>query len=287
MTCMYSTCELPQGPIRYVEYGAGEPVVFVHGFAVDGQLWTGVAQRLADAGLRCIVPTWPFGSHRVPMHADADLAPPAAARLVLDFIAALDLSGVTIVGNDSGGAVTQMAVTTDASRIGRLVLTNCDSFENFPPGTFKLLSKLGKVPGFGYSLAQAMRFEPVIRAPFGFGDLNAQRQPIELLRSFVEPLITDAAIRRDAMKFFGNANARDTLAAAARLPDLDLPALLVWGTEDSLFPMSDAERLHRTLKDATLVPVPGAKAFVPLDRPAEVADAIATFVAAHPLADAR
>ena len=280
--------DLPQGRIHYVEFGDGdEAAVFVHGFAVDGQLWEPVAERLAAAGMRCIVPTWPFGSHRTPMHSDADLAPPAAARLVLDFLAALDLEGVTIVGNDSGGAVSQMAVTTDASRIGRLVLTNCDSFENFPPGVFKLLSKLGKVPGAGFALAQSMRFDPVIRAPFGFGDLNAERQPIELLRSWVEPLIADKRIRRDALKFFGAADSRDTLAAAAKLTDLDLPALLVWGTADTLFPMSDARRLQRTLADATLVEVAGAKAFVPLDRPVEVADAIAAFVSARPIASAR
>ena len=284
---MYSTCELPQGPIRYVEQGEGEPVLFVHGFAVDGQLWSAVAARLAAAGLRCIVPTWPFGSHREPMNPDADLAPPAAARLVLDFIEALDLDGVTLVGNDSGGAVSQIAVATDARRIARLVLTNCDSFDNFPPGVFKQLSRVAKFPGTGFALAQSMRFEPFIRAPFGFGDLTAERQPIELLRSFLEPLIADKRIRRDAMKFFGGADSRDTLAAADTLAGMDLPALLIWGTDDKLFPMSDAERLRRTLKDATLLPVAGARTFVPLDQPDVVADAIAAFVTARPVAGAR
>jgi len=284
---MEHTIELPAGTIHYRVYdahdGQGDTLVFVHGFAVDGRLWEPVALRLAAAGMRCIVPTWPFGSHTTPMNSDADLAPPAAARLVLDFLEALDLTGVTIVGNDSGGAVTQMAVTTDSSRIGRLVLTNCDSFDNYPPGVFKLLGKLAKLPGAGFALAQAMRFEPVVRAPFGFGALNAERQPIELLRGFLRPLITDRRIRRDAMKFFAAADTRDTLAAAAKLPDLDRPALLVWGAADTLFPLSDAHRLLRVLKDATLVEVDGAKAFVPLDRPAEVADAIAAFVAARPV----
>jgi pimeloyl-ACP methyl ester carboxylesterase len=285
---MELSVELSAGTINYQVYdasdGQGEPVVFVHGFAVDGRLWEPVAIRLAASGLRCIVPTWPFGSHTTPMNPDADLTPPAAARLVLEFLEALDLHDVTIVGNDSGGAVTQMAVTTDASRIGRLVLTNCDSFENFPPGIFKPLGKLAKLPGAGFSLAQAMRFEPFIRAPFGFGQLNAERQPIELLRSFLKPLITDKAVRRDAMKFFGAADTKDTLAAAAKLRDLDRPALLIWGTEDTLFPMSDAERLQEALGGAELVKVPGAKAFVSLDRPDDVARAISTFVSAHPVA---
>ena len=281
---MEHTCELPAGTLHYREYGAGEPVVFVHGFAVDGRLWEPVAQRLAGRGLRCIVPTWPFGSHRTPMKPDADLAPPAAAGIVGDFLAALELDQVTIVGNDSGGAVTQMLVTTDASRIGRLVLTNCDAFEEFPPGVFKLMSKAGRLPGAGYVLAQSMRFEPVIRAPFGFGALNAKRQPIELLRSWVEPLIRDKEIRRDAMKFFGAADTRDTLAAAAKLPDLDVPALLVWCEDDTFFTLELAARLRDALGDATLVTVPDAKTFVPLDQPEAVADAIASFVAAHPLA---
>ena len=281
---MELTCELPAGTIHYREYGAGEPVVFVHGFAVDGRLWEPVAQRLAEQGLRCLVPTWPFGSHRTPMKPDADLAPPAAAGIVGDFLAALELRDVTIVGNDSGGAVTQMLVTSDASRIGRLVLTNCDAFEEFPPGVFKLMSKAGRLPGAGYVLAQSMRFEPIIRAPFGFGALNAKRQPIELLRSWVEPLIRDKEIRRDAMKFFGAADTRDTLAAAAKLPDLDVPALLVWGEDDTFFTLELAARLRDALGDATLVTVPDAKTFVPLDQPEAVADAIAAFVAAHPLA---
>lgn len=281
---MQKTIELPAGTLHYAEFGPrdGEPVVFVHGFAVDGRLWEPAARLLAERGLRCVVPTWPFGSHRTPMNPGTDLTPPAAARLVGDFLEALDLDGVTLVGNDSGGAVTQLLVTSDPSRIGRLVLTNCDSFENFPPGIFKPLGKAAKLPGSGWVLAQSMRFEPFIRSPFGFGSVNAERQPIELLRSFLRPLIHDRAVRRDALTFFAGADARDTLAAAAKLPDLDLPALLVWGTEDTLFPVSDAERLRDTLADATLVLVPGAKTLVPLDRPDAVAAAIGEFIDARP-----
>ncbi|MET3961190.1 pimeloyl-ACP methyl ester carboxylesterase [Marmoricola sp. OAE513] len=286
---MKLSVELQSGTIHYVEYGDrdAEPVVFVHGFAVDRRLWEPVAQMLATSGLRCIVPTWPFGSHTTAMKPGTDLTPPGAARLVADFLAALDLAGVTIVGNDSGGAVTQMLVTTDPSRIGRLVLTNCDSFENFPPGIFKPLGKAAKLPGAGFALAQSMRFEPFLRAPFGYGALSANRLPTDLLRSFIAPLIHDKDVRRDALEFFGGTDTRDTLAAAARLPSLDVPALLVWGQDDTLFPVSDAERLQRNLADCTLVLVPGAKTFVSLDQPDAVADAIATWVAAHPVVGAR
>ena len=284
---MELTAELPAGTIHYRVYdahdGRGETLVFVHGFAVDGRLWEPVALRLAAAGLRCIVPTWPMGSHTTPMRPDADVSPPGVARIVADFLTALDLTDVTIVGNDSGGAVTQLLVTTDASRIGRLVLTNCDSFDNFPPGPFKRLSRMAHLPGVGFVVAQGMRFEPILRGRTAFGEVNAHRQPTELLRSFVAPLIRDRRIRRDALAFFGAADTADTLAAAARLPDLDLPALLVWGEEDTFFPVSDAKRLQSALRDCTLVLVPDAKTFSPLDQPEAVADAIADFVAARPV----
>ncbi|RNL80976.1 alpha/beta fold hydrolase [Nocardioides marmorisolisilvae] len=288
---MELTVELPAGPIHYRVYdardGQGETLVFVHGFAVDGRLWEPVALRLAAAGLRCIVPTWPFGSHTTPMNPGADVTPPGAARIIADFLAALDLEDVTIVGNDSGGAVTQLLVTSDPSRIGRLVLTNCDSFDNFPPGDFKRLSRLAHVPGAGWLVAQAMRFEPILRGPTAFGEVNAHRQPTELLRSFVAPLIRDRRIRRDALRFFGAADSKDTLAAAAKLPDLTMPALVVWGEDDTLFPVSDATRLQTALNGCELVLVPDAKTFSPLDQPEAVASAIAAFVASRPVGSSR
>jgi pimeloyl-ACP methyl ester carboxylesterase len=92
---------LPQGPIRYRDLGAGEPIVFVHGFLVDGRLWQATAEELA-ASFRCLVPDWPMGSHRAPMSAEADLSPPGMAQLIADFLGALELERATIVGNDSG-----------------------------------------------------------------------------------------------------------------------------------------------------------------------------------------
>lgn len=281
---MKQSIDLSAGTIHYVEYGdpAGEPVVFVHGFAIDGRVWEPVAERLGAAGLHCIVPTWPFGSHTTAMKPDAELAPPAAARLVVEFLAALDLDGVTIVGNDSGGAVTQLLVTSDRARIARMVLTNCDSFETFPPGVFKLMSRLARVPGLGAAMVQSMRFELFLRAPFGYGALTKKRLPTELLRSFVRPMLTDPDVRRDAMKFFGGVDARDTVAAGARLPEVDLPTLLPWGADDTYFTVAHAERLARTLPNATLVKIADAKVYVSLDQPEAVAEEIAAFVAANP-----
>ena len=145
--------ELPMGTIRYREAGTGPPLVFVHGYLVDGRLWDGVVDRLADR-FRCIAPDWPMGAHQVPVSADADLTPYGFAAIVADFLERLELEDVTLVGNDSGGAMSpDRSPPATRERIGRLVLTNCDTHENFPPGIFKALPPLAKLPGGMTALA--------------------------------------------------------------------------------------------------------------------------------------
>src|SRR5690348_11027975 len=113
--------DIPAGAIGYRECGDGSPIVFVHGVGVNGDLWRHVAPRLAD-GHRCITPDLPWGSHSIPLKPDADLSLPGMARIVADFLDALDLDGVTIVANDTGGAVAQALVGRHPERIDRLVL---------------------------------------------------------------------------------------------------------------------------------------------------------------------
>src|SRR5215212_7364497 len=138
--------QLPQGPIRYREAGEGKPVVFVHGYLVDGRLWGGVVDELSS-DYRCFAPDWPIGAQQIALNPDADLTPYGVAATIAAFLEELDLTDVTIVGNDSGGAMSQVLVSRHPERIGRLVLTNCDTHENFPPGPFKALIPLAKMPG--------------------------------------------------------------------------------------------------------------------------------------------
>ena len=113
------TVEVPAGTIHYRELGPsdGRPVVFVHGFLIDGSLWAGVAERVAEQGLRAIVPTWPLASHPEAMNEGVDLSPRGVARIVLDVLEELRLDDVVLVGNDTGGAICQLTIDTDHSRV--------------------------------------------------------------------------------------------------------------------------------------------------------------------------
>jgi pimeloyl-ACP methyl ester carboxylesterase len=266
--------QLPQGPIRYREAGEGKPVVFVHGYLVDGRLWDGVVDRLSDR-FRCIAPDWPIAAHRAAMNPDADLSPPGIARIIADFLAKLELEDVTIVGNDSGGAMSQVLVTTYPDRIGRLALTNCDTHENFPPGMFKAMPPLAKLPGGMFLLSAPFRVEAIARR--AFAPLAKTKIPDDLVASWMEPAKTDSAVLRDAAKVTAGMNKRYTLAAAEKLRGSQLPIRLLWAPGDRYFPISFAERLASETGNAEIVRIENAKTFVPLDQPQRVADEIAEF----------
>ena len=268
--------QLPQGTIRYRETGEGDPIVFVHGYLVDGRLWSGTADALAGSH-RCLVPDWPLGAHAVAMNEDADLTPPGIARLIADFLEALDLNRVTIVANDSGGAMAQVLVTRHPERIGRLVLTNCDTYDNFPPSVFKLLPPLAKLPGAMSVIGLPFRVPALRRA--AFAPFAKKTIPADLVDSWMKPLQTDSAVSRDTAKVTAGMNKRFTLEAAQRLSDFDRPTLIAWAPEDRVFKLADAKRLAETIPGAQLETIDDARTFVALDQPQRLAELIEKFVA--------
>jgi pimeloyl-ACP methyl ester carboxylesterase len=270
--------KLPQGTIRYRESGRGAPIVFVHGVLVNGDLWRDVVPRLAD-GHRCITPDWPLGAHTVPMEPTAEMSTPGIAKLVADFMAALDLRDVTLVGNDTGGAICQLVVTNHPERIGRLVLTSCDAFERYPPPPFDVLLKwLPRIPGGVYLTAQSMRFRFMRRQPTAFGLVIRGELDDELARSFTEPPRLSAGVRADVARLLNGVSNAHTLEAAERLPGFDRPVLLAWGGDDRLFPLDLAKRLAARFPRARLEVVPNARTFVPLDEPTRLAALILDFL---------
>jgi pimeloyl-ACP methyl ester carboxylesterase len=268
--------DLPAGRIRYREAGQGKPVVFVHGYLVDGRLWDGVVDRLSDR-YRCIAPDWPIGAQQIAMKPDADHTPPGVAATISSFLEALDLEDVTIVGSDSGGAMSQVLVTRHPERIGRLVLTNCDTYENFPPGIFKAMPPLAKLPGGMTLLSLPFRSGAVARA--AFRPFTRKPIPAELIASWMAPGMNDSGVRHDLKKVTVGMNKRHTLEAAEKLRDSQLPILLAWAPGDKLFPISGAERLAADAGNARIVPIPDASTFVSLDQPQRLSEEIAEFAA--------
>jgi pimeloyl-ACP methyl ester carboxylesterase len=270
--------QLPAGTIRYREAGSGPTIVFVHGYLVGGRLWDGVVEALADR-YRCITPDWPMGSQTVAMNADADLTPPGVAAIVESFLEALDLTDVTLVGNDSGGAICQVLVAQRPARVTRLVLTNCDTHDNFPPGVFKALPPLAKLPGGVPMLALPFRVPAIVR--LAFKPFAKTKPPAGLLEAWAKPATSDKAILRDLGKVTRGMDKKHTLAAAERLRGSGFPLLLAWAPGDRFFPIRYAERLADEVGGAKLVRIPDSATFVPFDQPVRLAAEIAEFASSH------
>ena len=270
---------LSNATVRIFESGPsdGPPVVFVHGLLVNADLWQHVVPRLTEAGLRSIAVDWPLGSHDLPVP-DADLTPPGVADLVAELLEILDLRDVTVVGNDSGGAITQILITRNPERIGRVVLTPSDSFEKFFPPLFAALPIAARVPGAAKVLTQALRARWVQRLPIGFGWLTKRPMPDEVVDSFLRPSRERREILEDTRRFLRTVHRRHTLEAAEKLGAFDRPVLLAWAREDRVFPISLAERLAEILPDATIAPIADSLTFVPLDQPEVLANLIVEFV---------
>jgi pimeloyl-ACP methyl ester carboxylesterase len=264
---------LSQGTIDYRERGEGPPVVFVHGLLVNADLWRAVVPAVAEAGNRCIAPDWPLGSHTTPVPG-ADLTPPGVAELIADFLDALDLRDVTIVANDTGGALVQLLITRRPERIARVVLTPSDCFDQFLPALFAPLSLLARLPGSVWLLTQLMRSRSLQRLPIAFGWLAKRRIPNEFVDSYLRPSRTSRAIRADLRRFLRTIHSRHTLAAAEQLSQFHRPVLLAWAAEDRVFPVELAHRLARRLPNATVTTIPDSYTFVPEDQPAVLAKLI-------------
>jgi pimeloyl-ACP methyl ester carboxylesterase len=267
---------LPQGTIRYRERGTGEPIVFVHGLLVNGDLWRKVVPELAK-DYRCITPDWPLGSHDVAMKPDADLTTAGVGQLINDFIAALGLENVTLVGNDSGGALSQIVVTEYPDRIGRLVLTPCDAFDVFPPGLFKYLGVVARIPGGVWELAQTMRIRPLRQLPIAFGWLTKRTLEREISDSYVRPVISSGEVRRDAAKFIKGIQPERLLAASGKLKDFDRPVLITWAEDDRFFKLELGKRLAAEFQNARFEVIADSRTFIPEDQPERLAELIAAF----------
>jgi pimeloyl-ACP methyl ester carboxylesterase len=271
--------ELSAGTIEYEDTGGDGPVlVLLHGLMMDASLWDGpIADLSADH--RCLAPTLPLGAHRHAMRAGADVSLPGMARLVAEFLDRLDLHDVTLVGNDTGGALVQLLICHDTARVGRVVLASCEAFDNFPPGlTGRTLALAGRLPPPMFGLfMQQMRVRPLRRLPIAFGWLT-KRGDAATAR-WMKPVMTQPEIRRDAVRTLRTALA-DTdlmLDAAKCLPTFDRPALVVWASGDRVMPPEHGRRLAERLPQGRLVEIEDSYTLIPLDQPARLAQLIRGF----------
>jgi pimeloyl-ACP methyl ester carboxylesterase len=269
--------EIPAGTIELRERGSGPPVVFAHGVGVNGDLWRNVAPALASTH-RVIVPDWPLGAHATPLRPDADLSVYGLADIVADLLAALDLEDVTLVANDTGGAISQAVAARRPERLGALVLTSCDAFRNYPPPALRYLLPAARVPGAMWLVAQSIRFKAVQRLPTAYGWTTHRPMPREIMASYTHSVRENPGVRRDLARLLRAVDPAQTEAAAEGLRGFDKPALVVWGADDKHFPREHGRRLAELLPQGRFEVVEGSRCFVPEEQPERLVTLLRAFV---------
>jgi pimeloyl-ACP methyl ester carboxylesterase len=242
-------------------------MVFAHGAAVNGDLWRAVAPAFAEA-YRCIVLDLPLGGHAIALDGEQDLSLYGCAEILADVLEALDLHDVTLVANDTGGAIAQALIGSRGERVGRLVLTSCDAFEHYPPKAIGYLKLLVRSRAALWLLVQAMRLRAVQRTPLAYGWATHRAIEPRIMRSYLGGLLTSAGVRRDFARLLRMADARDCVRASNGVTAFDRPALVVWAADDRFFPVPSGRRVAELLPQGRFVLVEGARTFIPEDDPA-------------------
>jgi pimeloyl-ACP methyl ester carboxylesterase len=186
-----------------------------------------------------------------------------------------------VVANDTAGGLLLLSLATGhpaLGRVGRLVLTNCDSYDQFPPDALRRASALcRKVPRLARAGLRLQLRSSAARRKITSG-VASNGLDQERAESFFGPARRDRRVADDLVAALAGFRPQLLIDAAEAIPEFERPVLLIWGESCDFFPIALAQRLAAEFPDATLVSIAKAKTWVPIDSPVVVADAITEFV---------
>ena len=275
--------ETRSGPASYIDTGGpGRPVLFVHGIGTSSYLWRNVIDQL-DGQRRCVAVDLPMHG-RTQAASDQDFSLPALARFVADCCGALELTDIDLVANDTGGAISQVFAAGHAERLHTLTLTNCEAHNNMPPKALLpavLLARLGLLARITPRLL-ARDIQNGKKRMYRSTYQDIANLPDEVARAWLEPQSSPDGARQ-AQRLLISLHARDLLAAEPALRRLQVPTLIVWGTNDRFFNRKWAYWLRDTIPGATeVVEIDGGRLFFPDERATEFTAALRRHWDAHP-----
>ena len=269
--------DLPAGRIAYVEQGRGPAAVFVHGVPLNGFHWRHVMAGLSDMR-RCIAPDL-MGLGYTEIGASQDVSFTAQAEMLRQFIDKLGLDRIDLVGNDSGGAISQIFAAKHPARLRTLTLTNCDVHDGWPPQAVLPMIEAARRGTLADNYRERMIDPEARRKGFGRGYADPNVLTDEVIRVYLEPVLANEARKLDFHRYWMAFDCAQTVAIESGLRALEAPTLIVWGLNDMFFGLEWAYWLKNTIPGAVdVVEVPGAKLFFPEDRPAALIEPLRQFL---------
>jgi pimeloyl-ACP methyl ester carboxylesterase len=270
--------ETPSGQISYVEQGSGDVALFVHGVLLNGWLWRHQLEEFSDIR-RCIAIDL-LAHGRTQISSDQDVSVTANAHMLAQFLDALQITQVDLVGNDTGGGICQIFTALYPDRVRTLTLTNCDTHDNWPPEGFKPFVEMVKAGGLAKTLAAMLKDKNVYRSSQALGPAYERPEEVsdETIDTYLQPFVGTKQRMQDLERFVKAFDNKHTVSIEPKLRALRTNVLIVWGDDDVYFDVKWSMWLVKTLQGATRrVVLHGARIFFPEERSKQFNRELATF----------
>lgn len=263
--------ETRSGRIAYVEKGTGPVALFVHGVLLSGYLWRNQLDRLSDVR-RCV-------AIDLLAHGDTEIGPrqdvsaTANAQMIGEFLDALGIEQADLIGNDSGGGIAQIFAALNPGRVRSLTLTDCDAHDNWPPDAFKPFLEMVAAGGLRGALEAMLADKSVYRSAGALGPAyeHPDRVTDATIEAYLRPFLRTEGRLGDLERFLLAFDCRHTLAVERPLRTLQVPTLIVWGTDDVYFDVRWSHWLAETIPGTKRrVELRGARIFFPEERPEDL-----------------
>lgn len=259
--------QTPSGRIAYTEQGQGPVALFVHGVLLNGHLWRHQLAGLSDMRRSIAVDLLAHGDTEIA--ADQDVSVTANANMLKEFLDALNIGQVDLVGNDSGGGIAQIFAALHPGYLRSFTLTNCDTHDNWPPEAFKPFLAMASNGGLRKTLDAMLENKSIYRSPEALGPAYEypDRLPDASIEEYLRPLVKTEQRTRDLQRFLAALDNRHTVAIEGGLKALQAPTLIVWGTDDVYFDVKWSHWLAGEIPGTRRrVEFEGARIFFPEER---------------------
>lgn len=247
--------------------GVGEPVVLLHGIPGSKRTWGEVEPFLLEAGLRVVVPDL-LGFGESP---DGSEVPHAfeQGRALLETLEHAGLGATHVAGFDFGGPVAVALTILAPQRVRSLTVLATNLLADTPvPWPLQV----ARIPAVGEAAFRLLFSNPGAKAMWRMATVDREAFPYDAFRE-----TGDARTLRTTRRIFLNSlrQLRELYTSIEEaLPNIRVPATVVWGERDPFFPIAVGRRTAKHLEGSTFIVLEGCGHFVPNERPAEVAAAI-------------
>lgn len=235
---------------------------------LNKHLWRHQLAGLADVR-RCIaVDLLAHGD--TDAHPGRDISVSANATMLLEVINALKIDQVDLIGNDTGGGIAQIFAANSPGRLRSLTLTNCDVHDNWPSNACRPFVEIAANGSLERTLVAMLTDKKIYRTLRALGPTYESAESLTevQIETYIRPLIQSEKRINDLQRFIAASDNRHTVAIEEKLQKLNVPTLILWGADDTYFPMKWAFWLASTIPGAREpIEVPGAGIFLPDDRP--------------------